>query len=116
MLPSPFRDTTDLIPAVVTITCYETLQYMFITPLYYQHASHTLASRAYGPQSHMRSYSATGPYMYTDLGYEFALTCHDALDLAGQLSNAVNGIVSGFTGAEKAIDMFRTCNGAAPTR
>ena len=54
--------------------------------------------------------------MYTDLGYEFALTCHDALDLAGQLSNAVNGIVSGFTGAEKAIDMFRTCNGAAPTR
>ena len=28
---------------------------MFITPLYQQHASHTLASRAYGPQPHMRS-------------------------------------------------------------
>ena len=28
---------------------------MFITPLYRQHASHTLASRAYGPQPHMRS-------------------------------------------------------------
>ena len=28
---------------------------MFITPLYRQHASHTLASRAYGPQLHMRS-------------------------------------------------------------
>ena len=28
----------------------ETVQDMFITPLYQQHASHTLASRAYGPQ------------------------------------------------------------------
>ena len=28
---------------------------MFITPLYRQHASHTLASRAYGPQPRMRS-------------------------------------------------------------
>ena len=28
---------------------------MFITPLYRQHVSHTLASRAYGPQPHMRS-------------------------------------------------------------
>ena len=28
---------------------------MFMTPLYQQHASHTLASRAYGPQPHMRS-------------------------------------------------------------
>ena len=33
----------------------ETVQDMFITPLYQQHASHTLASRAYGPQPHMRS-------------------------------------------------------------
>ena len=28
---------------------------MFITSQYRQHASHTLASRAYGPQPHMRS-------------------------------------------------------------
>ena len=28
---------------------------MYITPLYRQHASHTLASRAFGPQPHMRS-------------------------------------------------------------
>ena len=28
---------------------------MFITPLYRQYASHTLASWAYGPQPHMRS-------------------------------------------------------------
>ena len=34
---------------------HETVQDMFITPLYRQHASHTLASRAYGPQPHMRS-------------------------------------------------------------
>ena len=33
----------------------ETVQDMFRTPLYQQHASHTLASRAYGPQPHMRS-------------------------------------------------------------
>ena len=33
----------------------ETVQDRFITPLYQQHASHTLASRAYGPQPHMRS-------------------------------------------------------------
>ena len=36
-----------------------------MTPLYQQHASHTLASRAYGPQPHTRSSSAPGPYMYT---------------------------------------------------
>ena len=41
----------------------ETVQDMFITPLYQQHASHTLASRAYGPQPHMRSSSAAGPYI-----------------------------------------------------
>ena len=28
---------------------------MFITPLFQQHTSHTLASRVYGPQPHMRS-------------------------------------------------------------
>ena len=28
---------------------------MFMTPLYQQHASHTLASRVHGPQPHMRS-------------------------------------------------------------
>ena len=39
---------------------------MFIIPLYQQHASHTLASQASGPQPHMRSSSATGPYIYTD--------------------------------------------------
>ena len=33
----------------------ETVQGMFITLLYRQHASHTLASRAFGPQPHMRS-------------------------------------------------------------
>ena len=33
----------------------ETVQDMFIAPLYQQHASHTLASRAHGPQPHMRS-------------------------------------------------------------
>ena len=43
----------------------ETVQDMFMTPLYQQHASHTLASRAYGPQPHTRSSSAPGPYMYT---------------------------------------------------
>ena len=32
---------------------HETVQDIFITPLYQQHASHTLASRAYGPQPHM---------------------------------------------------------------
>ena len=31
---------------------------LFITPLYQQHASHTLASRAHGPQPQMRSPSA----------------------------------------------------------
>ena len=39
---------------------------MFITPLYQQHASHTLASRVYGCQPHMRSSSATGPYICSD--------------------------------------------------
>ena len=34
---------------------HETVQDMFITPLYQQHASHTLASRAYGPQPHVWS-------------------------------------------------------------
>ena len=29
---------------------------MFITSQYRQHASHALASRAYGPQPHMRSF------------------------------------------------------------
>ena len=33
----------------------ETVQDMFITPLYQQHSSHTLASRVYGPHPHMRS-------------------------------------------------------------
>ena len=33
----------------------ETVQDMFITPLHQQHASHTLASWAYGPKPHMRS-------------------------------------------------------------
>ena len=33
---------------------------MFITPLYQQHASHTLAPRAYVPQPHMRSSSHAG--------------------------------------------------------
>ena len=33
----------------------ETVQDMFITLLYQQHASHTLASQAHGPQPHMRS-------------------------------------------------------------
>ena len=39
------------------LTCRSMRQFknMFITPLYQQHASHTLASRAYGPQPHMRS-------------------------------------------------------------
>ena len=46
---------------------FETVQDKFITPLYQQHASHTLASRAHGPQPHMRSYSATGPYIFTAL-------------------------------------------------
>ena len=32
-----------------------------MTPVYQHHAPHTLASRVYGPQPHMRSYSATGP-------------------------------------------------------
>ena len=45
----------------------ETVQDMFITPLHQQHASHTLASRVHGPQPHIRSYSATGPYIHTDL-------------------------------------------------
>ena len=44
---------------------HETVQDMFITPLYQHHASHTLASRAYGPQPHMRSSSATGPCICT---------------------------------------------------
>ena len=35
--------------------CCETVQDMFITPLYQQHASHTLALRVYGPQPHMLS-------------------------------------------------------------
>ena len=39
----------------------ETGQDMFTTPLYQQHASHTLASRACGPQPHMR--------IRTDLGH-----------------------------------------------
>ena len=34
---------------------HETVQDMFITPLCQQYASHTLASRAHGPQPHMRS-------------------------------------------------------------
>ena len=43
----------------------EAVQDMLVTPLYQQHASHTLAaSRVYGPQPHMRSSSATGPCMY----------------------------------------------------
>ena len=54
---------------------HETVQDMFITPLYQQHVSHTLASRAYGPQPHMQSSSATGPYIYTALG----LRAHDEL-------------------------------------
>ena len=33
----------------------ETVQDMFMTPLCQQHASHTLASRAHGPQPHMWS-------------------------------------------------------------
>ena len=32
----------------------ETVQDMFMTPLYQQHASHTLASRVYGPQLTLR--------------------------------------------------------------
>ena len=43
----------------------ETVQDMFITPLCQHHPSHTLASRAYGLQPHMRSSSATRPYIYT---------------------------------------------------
>ena len=38
----------------------QTVQDMFITPLYQQPASHTLASRAHRPQPHARSSSATG--------------------------------------------------------
>ena len=43
--------------AAMPMAAYTTRQFknMFITPLYRQHASHTLASRAYGPQPHMRS-------------------------------------------------------------
>ena len=48
--------------------CYETVQDMFITPLYKQHASRTLASRVYRPQPHMRSSSATVPHIYTPRG------------------------------------------------
>ena len=47
-----------------------TVQDMFHGTLYQQHASHTLASRAFGPQPHLLSSSATGPYTYTALGYE----------------------------------------------
>ena len=45
-----------------TVCLFETVQDMLRTPLYQQHASHTLASRVHGPQPHMRSSSATGPY------------------------------------------------------
>ena len=34
---------------------HETVQAMFITPLYQQHSFNTLASRVHGPQPHMRS-------------------------------------------------------------
>ena len=38
----------------------ETVQDVFISPLYQQHSSHTLASRVCGPQPHMQGSSATG--------------------------------------------------------
>ena len=53
---SPFtssRPAWPLRPTSTPVSC-ETVQDMFtcITPLYQQHASHTLASRAYGPRPH----------------------------------------------------------------
>ena len=44
----------------------ETVQDMFITPLYQQHASHTLASRVYGPRPHNHA----------------ELTCHRTMHVA----------------------------------
>ena len=38
------------------LCAFSTVQDMFITPLYQQHAPHTLASRAYGPQPHTLIY------------------------------------------------------------
>ena len=53
---------------ILSVLYHETVQDMLITPLYQQHASHTLASRAHGPQPHMRSSSATGPCIYLPYG------------------------------------------------
>ena len=44
-----------LAPAAPACSTFLTVQDMFMTPLHRQHASHTLASRAHGPQPHMRS-------------------------------------------------------------
>ena len=42
-------------PLLARCARVETVQHMFMTPLYQQHTSRTLASRVYGPQPHMRS-------------------------------------------------------------
>ena len=44
-----------LISPIARFSSKETAQDMFMRPLYQQHAPHTLASRACGPQPHMRS-------------------------------------------------------------
>ena len=75
--------------------CYlETVQDMFRTPLCQQHASHTLASRAHGPQPHLRSSCATGPHIY--LPYCWCMdpthTCGVPLRRCG-VPRATNGLV-----------------------
>ena len=72
----------------------ETVQDMFITPLYQQHASHTLASRAYGPQPHMRSQSATGPYItrwLSSLSPCLSVWCRGAQGVRGKIRRARDG-------------------------
>ena len=50
MIETVHRSSSSIITIMI-----ETVQDMFMTPLCQQHASHALASRAHGPQPHMRS-------------------------------------------------------------
>ena len=79
--PSPPHHTHTHTPPPPPPPLPWTVQDMFITPLYQQHASHTLASRVCGPQPHARSSSATGPYICTDLGVRVGrpTPCHNLL-------------------------------------
>ena len=48
----------------------ETVQDMFRTPLYQQHASHTLASRAHGPQPHNHAELISHRTTYTRMTFD----------------------------------------------